>query len=223
MKQFAARLPLAVLFLTFLLNGLNTFAQTTVQFSTPLPPGSKSELKVDPMYFGSYKGNNSGTSYLFDDTGIWIVSTVVAYITRDQIRESALLDERNGYLFGIKADDSIPCVQENDRYYYGLENKLLVVGAGSAHQLTRIDAKTYIINFREGDFYEPSILQFDGQKLRVIHGDLTYRPEFDKLLKIKTIIRYEAPTDILGPTAAQWTTLRSQLFTGESLNYLKEP
>src|SRR3989338_5650604 len=101
-----------VLFFAFSLLG-----QKTIQFADPLPPNYTLVEAVNKAQFGSYKSTNSETVYLFDESGVYIVSTLVAYITREQLRESATIQVRNGHLFGINKGDSIPCVLEGERYY----------------------------------------------------------------------------------------------------------
>lgn len=204
-------------FLTFV-----GFGQKTVQFADPLPPNYTLASTVDKAYFGTYKSTNSETTYLFDESGVSIVSTIVAYITREQVRESATIQVRNGYLFGVVKGDSTPCVLEGERYYYGMQHKQVIIGSGSLHQLSRIDAKTYIVNFYEGNYFEPSLFTFENGKLKVLHGELAYQPAFSKILLVSSIERYGSKVDILAPAADQWPALRSEIFTGESLNYLKE-
>jgi hypothetical protein len=211
-----------VLFAGMLLSVFTGFSQKTIQFADPLPPNYNLVPNVDKANFGTYKNTNSETTYLFDESGVSIISTIVAYITRDQLRESATIQVRNGYLFGIVKGDSTACFLEDDRYYYGMQHKQVIIGSGSLHQLTRIDAKSYIVNFYEGNYFEPSLFTFEGGKLKVIHGELAYQPSFSKVLRVNSIDRYGSAIDILAPAADQWTELRKQLFTGEPLNYLKQ-
>lgn len=211
-----------VLFSCFLSCTFIGFGQKTVQFSDPLPPNYTLAPTVDKAHFGTYKSTNSETTYLFDESGVSIVSTIVAYITREQVRESATIQVRNGYLFGVVKGDSTPCVLEGERYYYGMQHKQVIIGSGSLHQLSRVDAKTYIVNFYEGSYFEPSLFTFEGGKLKVIHGELSYQPAFAKILLVNSIERYGSKVDILAPSAEQWPSLRAEIFTGEALNYLKE-
>lgn len=211
-----------ILFACLLAAPLSLFAQKTVQFADPLPPGSGFVPQVDKSLFGSYKSGSSGTAYLFDENGISIVSTIVAYITREQVRESSTIEVRNGYLFGVVKGDSVPCVLEGERYYYGMRNKQVIVGEGSLNQLTRLDAKTYIINFHEGSFFEPSQLTFASGSLEIIHGNTEALPEYAKIQVVNNITRYNAPVQILSPREDQWLELKKVLFEGEKLLYVKE-
>jgi len=211
-----------VLFASMFLWTLCSFAQKTIQFADPLPPNYTLVNAVNASSFGTYKNTNSETTYLFDESGVFIVSTIVAYVTREQLRESSTIQVRNGHLFGIVKGDSTPCVLEGERYYYGMQHKQVVIGSGSLNQLTRLDANTYIVNFYEGSYFEPSLFSFEKGKLVVVHGELNYQPAFAKILSVNSIERYGSKVEIVNPTAEQWPSLRQSLFVGEPLNYLKE-
>lgn len=211
-----------MLFACLLAAPFSLFSQKTVQFADPLPPGQAFVKQVDKNHFGAYRSNTSGTIYQFDETGVSIVSTIVAYITREQLRESSTIEVRNGYLFGVVAGDSVPCVLEGERYYYGIRNKQVIIGEGSLSQLTRLDAKTYVLNFIEGGYFEPSLLTFTANGLEIIHGNTEALPEYDKILVVNNITRYNSPVAILAPSEAQWAELKKILFEGERLLYAKE-
>lgn len=211
-----------VLFLLTFSAVFSVFGQKTVQFSDPLPPNSAAVSTIDASLFGSYKNTSSGTSYLFDADGISIVSTIVAYVTREQLRESSTIQVRNGHLFGVVKGDSVPCTLEGERYYYGTRHKQVVIGSGSMNLLTKVDAKTYIVNFYEGKYFEPSIFTFEKGQLKVVHGDLNWQDSYERILRTASIERYGSPVDVLTPSFEQWPKLRSELFNGETLNYLKE-
>ncbi|MDH4472002.1 MAG: hypothetical protein QE487_05300 [Fluviicola sp.] len=211
-----------VLFVGIFFCAFNLFGQKTIQFADPLPPNYTLVDAVNKSQFGSYKSTNSETVYLFDESGVYIVSTLVAYITREQLRESATIQVRNGHLFGINKNDSIPCVLEGERYYYGIQHKQVIIGSGSLHQLSKIDNNNYLINFHVDNYFEPSMLTFEKGGMKIVHAELSYQPTFSNLLKITSVEQYGSMVDIVTPTAEQWPSLREQLFTGEALNYLKE-
>lgn len=201
---------------------LFSFSQKTVQFSDPLPFGSPSQSTTDKIHFGKYKSSDSQTTYVIDEKGISIVTLVVASISREQVRESSKLQIRGNYLFGIKANDSVPCVLEGENYYYGIESKLMIAGEGSLNTFTKLSANKYVINFHEGSYFEPSLVSFSGGNMTIIHGELSYQPLFGSILQINTITRYGSEVAILAPTFEQWERLEKALFTGTKLLYTKE-
>ncbi len=199
-----------------------SFSQKTVQFSDPLPFGSPSQTTTDKIHFGKYKSSDSQSTYVIDEKGISIVTLVIASITREQLRESSKLQVRGNYLFGIKANDSVPCVLEGENYYYGIESKLMIAGEGSLNTFTKLNANKYVINFHEGAYFEPSLVSFSGGTMTIIHSELKYQPLFGSILQIKTITRYGSEVAILAPTFEQWERLEKALFTGQKLLYTKE-
>ena len=199
-----------------------SFSQKTVQFSDPLPFGSPSQLTTDKTHFGKYKSSDSQVTYIIDEKGISIVTVAIASITREQVRESSKLQVKGDYLFGIRANDSVPCVLEGENYYYGIESKLVIAGEGSLNTFTKISANKYIINFHEGSYFEPSLVTFAGGKMTIIHSELNYQPLFQSILQVNTITRYGSEVAILAPTYEQWERLEANLFTGKKLIYIKE-
>jgi hypothetical protein len=147
---------------------------------------------------------------------------VIAYVTREQVRESSKLRVSGDYLHGIVAGDSVPCVLEGENYYYGITQKLPITGIGSTNSLTRIGANTYLINFHEGMYFEPSLVEFSNGKMTIIHGELTYQDAFNSILQVNTITRYGAEVVILAPSFEQWERLRTLLFVGDKLTYMKQ-
>lgn len=207
----------AIVFVSFF-----AFSQKTVQFSDPLPPNYVLVRTVDKELFGSYKNATSGSEYLFDENGVSIVTTIISYVTREQVRESSRIKVRGEYIFGISPEgDSLPVFAEGDKYFYGVRTKKLIVGRGSLHQLTRQDANTYILNFNEGLYFEPSLVKFNGKKLEIIHGGTEWLPEYTPVLVVNNITRYDSPVVVLSPSAELWPRVSRVLFEGEKLLYQK--
>lgn len=206
-----------ILFLSFFSN-----AQKMLQFSDPQPSGISSSSTCDESCFGRYKDAQSGATYVIDETGISIETVVINYITRAQLRESSKLKLRGNWLHGVKANDSVPCVEDGDKIYYGLPQKMVIIGSGNLNSLKRISAKKYIINFHEGQYFEPSLLTFDAKGLHISHPTLSFTPIFSKYLQIATITRYGETVAIIAPTNDQWNGLETLLYTEESIIYTKE-
>ncbi len=211
-----------VLFIFTVSSHFFVFSQKTIQFSDPLPSGKATQITTDKKFFGNYKSNQSNVTYVIDETGISIQTLMVASVSRKQLRESSQLQYRNNYLFGIKENDSVPCVLEGENYYYGIVSKLPITCDSSSNKLTQISPNSYIINFHEGAYFEPSLLQFTATGLEIIHSELKYQPFFSKFLQVATITRSGSEVAILTPTFEQSEQLKKELFIGEKLIYLKE-
>ncbi len=211
-----------VLFLaTFCLSFLS-FGQKMFQFSDPQPAGTSSTSACDESCFGRYKDANTGVTYIINEKGISIETIVVSFVTRTQIRESSKLKIKNGYLFGLNGKDSVVCIEEGDKVFYGIPQNLVVIGSGTLNSLTRISAKKYIINFHEGLYFEPSLLTFDGKGIQITHAEMTYTPLFSRYLQVATITRYGENVAIIAPTNEQWSGLETLIFTTSPSIYLKE-
>jgi|SRR6218665_271914 len=211
-----------VLFGTLLLLSFSVNAQKMLQFSDAQPADISSTSTCDETCFGRYKDEQTGATYIVDQNGISIETIVINFVTRAQIRESSKLKLRGNYLHGIKTNDSVPCVEDGDKVYYGIPQKMLIIGTGSLNSLKRINAKKYIINFHEGQYFEPSMLTFDAKGLHITHPELNFTPIFSKYLQVATITRYGENVAILAPTNDQWNGLETLLFTGDPINYTKE-
>lgn len=209
-----------LLFGTFLSVFLS-FSQKTVQFSDPLPTGSSSVTTTDKLWFGDYKNTESGVTYHIDEQGISIITLVITYVTRQQVRESSKLRVSGNYLHGIIPNDSVPCSLEGENYYYGITQKLVITGTGTMNSLTRLSANKYVLNFHEGMYFEPSLVTFENGKMNIVHGELDYVDAFNSILKVNTITRYGSEVSILAPSFEQWERLQSVLFTGKALIYEK--
>jgi hypothetical protein len=211
-----------VLFGTLLFFSFAVNAQKMLQFSDPQPAEASATSSCDEVCYGRYKDEQSGATYIIDQHGISIETVVINFVTRAQIRESSKLRIRGNYLHGIKANDSVPCVEDGEKVYYGLPQKMTIIGTGNLNSLKRISAKKYVINFHEGQYFEPSLLVFDSKGLHITHPDLAYTPIFSKYLQVATITRYGENVAIIAPTNDQWNGLETLIYTGEAINYIKE-
>lgn len=216
------KVPVFATLLVFFSHFSSVFGQKLIQFADPLPFGSVSKTSTDPKFFGRYKSSDLSTTYIVDESGIYILSLVVASVTREQVRENAKLRVSGDYLHGIKENDSVPCVLEGENYYYGVTQKLPIAGEGSLNTLTQVNASTYVINFHEGDYFEPSLVVFSGNKMTIVHGEMIYQDALKGMLQIKTITRYGSEVAILASTFEQWEQLARLLFEGKKLVYTKE-
>lgn len=211
-----------VLFVATFLFLQQAIAQKMFQFSDPQPSGTSSTSVCDESCFGRYKDANTNVTYIVDEKGISIETLVINFVTREQIRESSKLRLRGNYLHGIKANDSVPCVEDGERVYYGIPQQMVIIGSGSLNSLSRISAKKYVINFHEGQYFEPSLLTFDAKGLNIVHAEMVFTPIFSQYLQVATISRYGENVAILAPTATQWNTLETLLFISDPILYKKE-
>jgi len=199
-----------------------SFGQTSYEFAQTLPPGAESIANMDASLFGDYKNEETATIYRIDAEGISIISIIYSFISREQVRESSKYQVRDGFLFGVVAGDSVPCFLEEDKYYFGIRQKNVVIGAGSATVLTRAGANAYMLNYKETHGYSPSMLTVSGGTLEIRH--LEYAPGTKVFYKIKTKnkLKTASPqTIVLQPDEKEWRSIDKALIFGQPIRYVK--
>lgn len=159
--------PLLILIMLPFIN----LAQRSIFFAQPLPTKGGAVAAVDRVYYGTYKSPDEMINYIFDEKGISVFSTTVSSISKEMIRENGKYDVRNGYLFGVVAEDSVPCVLEKDRYYFGVRSKQQIVGEETQNKLSKIKNGEYIINTWEDGNYIPSHLKFTSSGIEFTYFD----------------------------------------------------
>ncbi len=72
-----------------------------------------------------------------------------SHITQGQMKETPKLMARNGFLHGLKRNDSIPYVQSNDTLYFGVPYKTVVFYACDSMVCRKLDDNRVVLNFEE--------------------------------------------------------------------------
>lgn len=157
--------------ITFVILSFYSISQRSILFENPLPTRDGVVHAVDRVYHGTYKSPDEMINYIFDDTGVTVFSTTVSSISKEMIRETGKYDVRNGFLFGVVEDDSIPCVLDKDRYYFGLRNNQIIVGQDSKNKLTKIGSSEYILNTFEDGNYIPTRIKFTSRGCEISYFD----------------------------------------------------
>lgn len=178
-------------------------------FSIPVP--GEVCRNVNTIHFGNYD-DGKGRIYSFSDSGVFILSTTVSSISRSFLRESSQYRVENGYLFGVLANDSIPCIQEGENYFFGIRNRDVLVGEGSRHLLVRSsnDQNTYYLNYEENGVYTPIRMRFIKGKLEI--SSLEYDSEstvFDAVKERKSITEGSINLVLLKPSKEEFEGLVS--------------
>ncbi len=205
-----------------LLSSFWGFCQDSYNFSATLPPDEKPIQNVSSGFLGKYVADNGESHYEFRENGVWIVSTIFSSISRETIRESSKYVVRNGYIFGVVQDDSLPCELEGERYYFGMRNTEQIIGPNSQHVMNKVSTNSYIINFYENGGYTPSLFTFSGKNLIVQHFDYdTGTTVFESIEQKETKVVDKMNYIILAPTAEEWSNLdKSKIFI-QSISYQK--
>lgn len=197
----------------FSLGQLNSF-----EFKNPLPPGGQEVLSVDEKYFGSYQQVGEKVDYIFEDDGVYAASILYLSISKQTIRESSTYDMRDNYLFGVKENDSIPCVLEDDVYYYGLKDKIKIAGTGTNNKIVRLSSSEYCINYFDNGTYIPSILKFKGMELVLAHFDYENDTQLFEHIAAKEHINHRV---VLDPTLTEWQAINPNELFPSHLQFIK--
>jgi hypothetical protein len=198
-------------------------SQESFEFKSPLPPNAELVQALSTSYFGSYENSETGTEFLVNEDGITMISIIHSYITQEQVRESSKYSFRNGYLFGIIEKDSVLYLQEDDKYYFGIKNKVVLNDAKNQAIFKKVSENTYIINFKEGQNFTPSLLTFVGNKLNLKHFDYPSETNiFNKIKDSQKIKVGEIKNFILNPTQIEWEKLDQKIIFGKANVFLKK-
>ena len=148
-----------------------SLSQVSYDFSEALPIDENPISSVSSSDYGTYFSENKETKYIFDAQGIWIETTIFNSISKDTIRESSKYTVRNGYIFGVVINDSLPCVLDENRYHFGLKVREQVTGGTSKNILKKLKGSSYIINYKENDGYTPSLFTLADKTLSIQYFD----------------------------------------------------
>jgi hypothetical protein len=160
--------------ITIFISGV-LFSQNSYYFREPVPSAADRVYSVDATYFGKYRDENTASVYEFSADGILLTSVNMSSISKKMVRESPNYSVKEGFIYGVVAGDSIPCVLEKGMYFFGIRNHEQLVSLGSSAALTKLNGRTYILNFNEQGMYMPLKISFEGSSM--VLSDFDYDPE----------------------------------------------
>ena len=196
---------IASLILTFF-----SIGQKSYYFSEACPNNQSSQTTVNEKWYGRYAVNNGKNIYEVNSEGIFMISTTISSISREEIRESTKYDVRNNYIFGVLLNDSLPCVLEDDRYFFGIRNKDILIGNGSKNELRpsgRV-ANEFILNTYENGYFIPSIIRFESKSISTTQLDYDYETTvFDFIVDKKSVQGQNIELIVLKPNVAEFNSI----------------
>ena len=199
------------------------FAQISYDFASPIPPNGKSVITFNPSSFGVYTNKNSPLSYEINEEGIFIVSVNINSISRQTIRESSNYTVRNNHIFGVLGnEDSIPCILDGENYYFGVKNRVQIIGGSAKNRLVEIEAGQYVLNYEENGKYVPAFISIVGNNLTINQFD--YESDTKTFKKIKSFTSYSEGLEYitLNPTMEEWQKLKLDQIQGEATVFVRE-
>ena len=190
-------------------------AQNSYYFADPVPSATKKVGLVSESYFGTYKLKNGTLEYQFDNDGLTLISTTMSTISRETVRETSQYAVRDGYIFGVSKEDSIPCILKEDYYFFGVRSHDVFVGGTSKNVLAKTNnPSVYVLNVFENGRYVPQILEFAGNKLKVSNFDYSgeSKEEFGFVESKESVQSGDLNLVILKPKEADFERIKSQAF-----------
>ncbi len=202
---------------------LSLHAQNSYEFKSAMPPEGEIVKTVDPAFYGVYKNEQTGTEFVLNGEGISMVTIINSFITREQVRETSKYQVRNGYLFGVKENDSIPCIEEDDKYFFGIRQKVTLNDPSHKAIIKKIAPQSYVLNFIETKGYSPSMLTFKGNSLVIQH--FTYPGEgssvFSEVKKQEKSKEKDYELVLLNPNQKEWNKLDKSLIFDTDIVFQK--
>lgn len=212
-----------ILFSSFLSLFYSLKAQESFEFKSALPPENDIVKTVDPIVFGSYKNEQTGTEIILNNEGISMITIITSYITKEQVRESSKYEVRNEYLFGVVDGDSVPCIFEDDKYFFGIKQKITLNDENHRAIIKKISSQIYVLNFIESKGYSPTMLEFRNGALVMKHFTYPNNPStFSKISKSEQSKDNEITLHLLNPSQKEWNALDKTIIFDKDIVFLKQ-
>ncbi len=206
-----------ILFLTF-----SFFSQKSYTFLKPMPAGATAVKTVSENWFGTYDHEDFPIDFEFSSDGVIAVSTIFNTLSRETVRESSQYVVRNGYIFGVVPNDSLPCQLDGDTYVFGIRTRQELVGSGSSNRLMKVNESTYILNFFDQNSYTPCLISFSGKNMQIRYFDYAMDTKIFNKIKIQQTTVSDAFQNILlDPTPEEWAKIPQDNYLGKALVYKK--
>ncbi len=213
-----------ILFFVFILCTVVLSAQNSFYFSDPIPSTGTRVEQIDSKWHGTYSSLDQPSKYVIDEHGISLVSTVISSVSREMIRESSKYSVRNDFIHGVVEKDSLPCVLKGESYYFGIQNKEIIVGTGSQNVLIKIDENgNFIINTYENGSYIPLKISFIGNTFNIAYFDYDFDTKVFRFIDNQnTIPSNDFDIVILSPSEKEMKKLMKASIWGTTKTFTKK-
>lgn len=221
MKKDSIHLLVAQLFFIFCLPFSSSFSQISYEFGVPIPVEKTPVNTTEPVYFGLYETDNPQLKYEINEKGIFIQTINIQSISKKTIRETGKYEVRNEHIFGV-SEDSIPCIFQDDNYYFGVRNTVQLIGQDSDNKLIPTGNGSYILNFKTENGYTPTFIEFRNNQLNISHFDYDSESKLFRKIKDKQTIQSNGLTTIvLHPTIREWEKISGKELFGTIQSFKK--
>ncbi|MBK9190141.1 MAG: hypothetical protein IPM77_00860 [Crocinitomicaceae bacterium] len=151
----------SVYFTEYSLKNLKTVSAVSSSYYKKYQPEASEENKMR---------NAAGEYMVVDASGIYLLKNKLLFITREQVREDRKYQVRNGYLFGVVENDSVPTALEGENYYFLIPSKnyLYNMNAGPSTLFEGLSQGEYLlVTPEENEYYSVIYFRFTNGKMEV--------------------------------------------------------
>lgn len=223
MKKYSVSFRVIQLFLISCFVSGYTFSQNSYEFGSVLPVEGTVLNTTEQQHFGTYDGSTAQLKYEVNGQGIFVHTINIQAISKETIRETGQYFVRNEHIFGV-TEDSIPCVFQDDNYYFGVRNSVQLAGEGIENKLVQNGDGSYILNFRSAFGFIPSLLEFRNNQLTISYFDYDSEGKLFKKIREKQVIEStdtQLTTIVLQPTLKEWQKISRKELFGEARVFRK--
>lgn len=157
----------------------------------------------------------AGEYLVVDESGIYIEKNKLLFVTREEVRENSKIEVRNGYLFGVVENDSVPTALDGERYYFLAPSKTYLCELRSSiHKLfTGLNQGEFLLmTLEENNHYTAMYLKFQTGSLALMETAFDSEKCACSQIKEHELLKGDFDTFILSPTLKEWQLL-FQCFT----------
>lgn len=192
------------------------------EFRKAQPPQATTVDGIDEPYYGMYITADNDR-IIINEEGVFSRTTLFLSIPKKTVTNSSKYSVKNGYLFGVVADDSVQYVLEDSTYYYGIRQDIAIAGLGTRTVIQKVSSTKYVLNFEDNGTYSPTIYEFKGKQLSISHFDYPLDSNPFKDIVIKESKVSEGVNHItLTPTKAEWDALDKDIVFPDRTKYVKK-
>ncbi len=208
----------------FIFSSFSIFSQEkesifSIYFKSEKIAGAKKLANIDPLYFGKFEleeskenalRNAAGDVLIVDNSGVYLEKNKLLSISRTEVRENSKYIVKDGYLFGIIENDSLPVALENDAYYFLIPAKTYLYATddkkSSLHNGLQ-KGEYIVLTKEENSYYSALYIEFSGSTIALKELELNAE-DFD-LRKTKSIkeIKAETLTYTIDPDKNEWPSI----------------
>ncbi len=167
----------------------------------------------------------AGDYIVIDETGIYKEKNSIMTIPKAEIRENSTYTVRNGYLFGVVENDSLPCTLDGEHYLFLKPSKTYLFDPlNPTSKLFKLsDSDDYLLLSKEANgHYSGMMFSFAGSGLDLKEVNLSCAAPVIKSIRKKREEKGEIPTWFISPDKGEWTELVECFFSYDAYEVMAQ-